>query len=165
MKFVFLLHSELSRTELEKIISIKKKHWSYTSIEHENWISDNICNDDIHVMMLENEILVGYMNLVNVEVIINNQKNIFLGIGNVCSLIQGKGYGKKLILGVQEFIIKNNFKGILFCKNKLVDFYKKYNWNLIDVNSIKSKNLENINVMVFNFDNDIICFKYNDRIF
>ena len=116
MKFVFLLHSELSKTDLEKIISIKKKHWNYTSKEHENWISDNIFNDDIHVMMLENEILVGYMNLVNVEVIINNQKKSFLGIGNVCSLIQGKGYGKKLILGVQEFIIKIILREFYFVK-------------------------------------------------
>ena len=77
MIFIYLLHSKLSKTDLAKIISIKQKHWNYSSKEHENWIRNNIINDDIHVMMLENEILFGYMNLVNVEVIINKQKNIF----------------------------------------------------------------------------------------
>jgi len=165
MIFIYLLHSKLSKTDLAKIISIKQKHWNYSSKEHENWIRNNIINDDIHVMMLENEILFGYMNLVNVEVIINKQKNIFLGIGNVCSLIQGNGYGKKLLLDVQEFIINNDFKGILFCNDKMVSFYKKYNWNLIDHNVVKSKNIKKTNIMTFNFKNNISCFEYNDRIF
>ncbi len=165
MEFVFLLHSQLTEEDLEKIVSLKKIHWDYPIEEHKNWIYNNIKKDDIHVLMLENEALVGYMNLIQTEVVLNDETQPFLGIGNVCSLKKGLGYGRELLIGVQKYLLKNNYKGILFCKDKLVDFYTKFEWTLIDDNKIISKNYKNVNIMFYNVDTNLNCVEYEGRNF
>ena len=115
--------------------------------------------------MLENEALVGYMNLIQTEVVLNDETQPFLGIGNVCSLKKGLGYGRELLIGVQKYLLKNNYKGILFCKDKLVDFYTKFEWTLIDDNKIISKNYKNVNIMFYNVDTNLNCVEYEGRNF
>lgn len=165
MEFVFLVQSQLTEQDLEKIISLKKIHWNYSTEEHKNWINNNIKKDDIHVLMLENEVLVGYMNLIQTEVFLNNEIQHFLGIGNVCSLEKGLGYGRELLIGVQNYLFENNYKGILFCKDKLVGFYTKFGWTLIDGSKIISKNYKNVNVMFYNVDTNINRVEYDGRNF
>lgn len=165
MEFIFLLHSQLTGQDLERIISLKKTHWDYSTEEHKNWIENNIYDNDIHVLMIEKNTLVGYMNLVKVEVILNDKLKPFLGIGNVCTLKKRSGYGKKLVIEVQEYLFKNNYGGILFCKDDLINFYSKYNWTLLDVNKIKSRKFKNANIMVTNLNYSVINLEYDGRSF
>lgn len=165
MKLRLILHCQLTEQDLEKIVSLKKKHWNYSTEEHQNWINNNINKDDIHVLMIENEVLVGYLNLIQTEVILNNEIHFFLGIGNVCSLEKGLGYGRELLIGMQKYLFENNFKGVLFCKDKLVGFYSRFGWKLIDKNKIISENYKNVNIMFYNVDTYIKCVDYKGRKF
>ncbi|WP_281310647.1 hypothetical protein [Flavobacterium flavigenum] len=165
MKFNFCTQSQLTEQNLKSIVNLKKKHWDYSEEEHKRWINNNINGEDIHVLMFQNEILIGYLNLIHAEVILNNEGHFFLGIGNVCSLEKGLGYGKELLVGMQKYLDQNNFKGILFCKDNLVDFYNKFGWKLVPKNKIISENLKNVNVMFYNIDDNIECVAYKGRNF
>ncbi|WET01208.1 GNAT family N-acetyltransferase [Flavobacterium sp. YJ01] len=165
MKFNFCTQSQLTEQNLKSIVNLKKKHWDYSEEEHRRWIDNNINIEDFHVLMFQNETLVGYLNLINTEVILNNETHFFLGIGNVCSLEKGLGYGKELLVGMQKHLVQNNLKGILFCKDNLVDFYNKFGWKLVSKNKIVSENLKNVNVMLYNIDDDIECVDYKGRNF
>jgi predicted GNAT family N-acyltransferase len=165
MEFQFHRQSQLTEQDIEKIVSLKKIHWDYTIEEHKNWINNNLRKDDIHVLMLENEVLVGYLNLIQTEVILNNETQSFLGIGNVCSKERGKGHGKKILMEVNNYLLVNNQLGILLCKDELTAFYKKYNWVLLDKCLASQVFSGTINVMLFNIDFKIVSFNYTGRIF
>ena len=32
---------------------------------------------------------------------------------------------------MNKYLKENDFKGLLFCKEKLIDFYNKYDWELV----------------------------------
>ena len=165
MEFEFRHQSQLTEHEIEKIVSLKKLHWNYSAEEHKNWINNNLLKDDIHVLMLENEVIVGYLNLIQTAVILNNETRNFLGIGNVCSKEKGKGYGKKLLMEVNNYLVINKKKGILLCKDELTVFYKKSNWILLDKCLTSQVFSETINVLLFNIDCKIISFNYTGRNF
>ena len=165
MQFKFCKHSQIGQQELEKIVDLKKSHWIYSSEEHLDWIRRNIKAEDIHVLMFEKEKLVAYLNLINIEVIINNTVQPFIGIGNVCSSEKGKRYGSILIEEVNQYLVQQKKYGMLLCKDILVDFYKKFRWVLLDTSLINKVFFKNINVMLFNFEKNIISFKYMGRNF
>lgn len=160
MQFKFCKHSQIDQQELEKIVDLKKRHWNYSSAEHLNWIERNLKAEDIHVLMYEKEELLAYLNLIYTEVVINDAVQPFIGIGNVCSREKGKGYGKKILVEVNNFLTVNEQNGILFCKDNLIDFYKKFKWVLVDKSLTNQILFNTINVMLLNFGQKIISFKY-----
>lgn len=165
MQFEFHRNSHLTEHDKEQIISLKKTHWNYSEEEHKNWINHNLFKDDIHVLMLENEVLVGYLNLIETEVIVNNESHPFLGIGNVCSKEKGKGYGQQLLMEVNNYLVINEQQGVLLCKDELTEFYKKYNWVLLDKALTSHVFSRTINVMFFNIVCKITKFNYLGRNF
>lgn len=158
-------HSDLSKDKLLEIIDIKSVRWNYSAEQHLDWIHKNIQSNDKHILLyLENQ-LIAYTNLVNVSVDINTEKKIpFKGIGNVCTLASGKGYGNLLMEVVNEILIQNNWKGILFCKDHLVEYYEKFSWKVVEKNNIKS-NFNEVNIMIFNIESNITALHYQDRNF
>jgi hypothetical protein len=160
MEFKFYLHSQLPKIYLDQIIDLKKIHWDYSRVEHENWIKSNLKDNDLHVLMLEGDILVGYLNLIRTNILINNILNPFLGVGNVCSREKGRGYGKKLLVEINNYLITNKYHGVLLCKDKLIEFYKKSNWLLISKNLTEKSFESKINVMLFNYNLKIQSFIY-----
>lgn len=158
-------HFNLSKDKLLEIIDIKSVRWNYSAEQHLDWIHKNIQANDIHILLyLENQ-LIAYTNLVNVSAEINNEKKIsFKGIGNVCTLASGKGYGNLLMEAVNKILIQNNWKGILFCKDHLVKYYEKFSWKLVESSKIKS-DFNEINMMIFNCESPITTLHYQDRNF
>lgn len=165
MKFDFIVHSDVSPELMLEIIALKSKQWHYSVEQHLKWIDENILPDDIHVIMSDKEENLAYMNLVKISVSINNISLPFLGIGNVCAKEKGRGYGKNILIGVNNYLVTNKLYGILLCKNDLIDFYKKYNWNLIPKQNIKNEKYQEINIMIFNLDQKVDAFDYTGRNF
>jgi hypothetical protein len=149
MRFEFLKHSEIPKGKLYDVISLKNIHWPYSKEEHLNWITKNMNLNDIHVLVYEESDLVAYLNLIESKVIIENKNHIFLGIGNVCSKVKSKGYGSLLIKEVDKYIVQQNKTGILLCKDSLIDFYLKNDWELLDKNDVEA-NFNLLNTMIFN---------------
>lgn len=149
MEFEFLKHSEIGKDKLDDIIFLKKIHWDYSVEEHLNWMEVNLKMNDIHVLVYDKFDLVAYLNLVESIVTIENKSYSFLGVGNVCTKVKNKGYGSILIKEVDKYIIHKNKAGILLCKDSLIGFYLKNDWELLDKNDVEA-NFNLLNAMIFN---------------
>ena len=122
-KLSIFRHCEISFSNLNEIVKIKTKAWNYSFQEQKLWIENNLCSNDIHILLLRDNEYVAYLNLIDIEIFIDNIHFKGYGVGNVCSIEKGKGYGKELMKLLNNKIIEENRVGLLFCKDNLVDFY------------------------------------------
>ncbi len=160
-----VIHSETFPELLEKIANIKSIRWQYPLEKQLQWMTDNLKSTDVHLLVHADDKLVAYTNFVDVKVLINEASERFMGIGNVCTSESGKGYGEMLMNAINDSILKNNWNGILLCKDNLVPYYEKYQWNLISPSVISSDIMKEINTMTFNFEKKIETLQYSDRNF
>lgn len=78
-------HSEISRNDLRRAISLKSVAWPYPVESQLAWMKDNLKPIDTHVFLQEYGCDVAYLNIAMVHVIINGTDTLCAGIGNVCS--------------------------------------------------------------------------------
>jgi hypothetical protein len=154
-------HLFLDSKTLHDIIEVKRLSWNYSLEDHLNWIEKNIREDDYHFLLIEDDKLVAYINLVNVVVSKGDNLIPFLGIGNVCSREKGLGYGKSIMLELNNYMIANELRGILFCQASLVRFYSKYGWSII--NNLHP--VPSVCTMVFNCNMESVNLEKINRIF
>ncbi|RYX87938.1 GNAT family N-acetyltransferase [bacterium] len=160
-------HQDLAEELLFSICNIKAIAWPYDLNSQKEWITKNLLNNDCHFLLYDERKLIAYMNLVNIQITINYNKKQGLGIGNVCSLEKGKGYGAELIKAGNKYLHEVNVAGLLFCNKSLIDFYKKYGWNFVPKDKISFSNVsENtFETMLFNIPCPIESILYGDRLF
>lgn len=158
-----LTHTELNDDDISKIVGIKNISWNYSFKEHVRWMEDNLHDNDIHLMLYNiNNELIGYSNLVHINVLIDGKKTPFIGVGNVCTNRSKKGIGSALMAQVNKYIHENNHRGLLFCKEPLIVFYEKCNW--VIARNVRQEN--NVISMVYNIDlPPSINIEYIDRSF
>lgn len=159
-------HSEISENNIKRVIAIKNSAWPYSFKSQIEWIDNNLSSKDLHVILKDNNDDIAYLNMCPVEMEIDGINLSFYGIGNVCTKIHGKGHGGILIQLVNMYLKKNNLHGLLFCKEKVVGFYTRYNWEIIPSYKIDmfEENHHDVITMVYNcrpFDKA----KYIDRSF
>lgn len=157
-------HNKITYQVLQDIIALKSVRWPYTYDQQLDWINTNIQPEDIHILIYDSTKLVAYTNLIRISVQINDQEVPCMGIGNVCTLESGKGYGNILLEEIDKSLLNNAWKGMLLCKDNLVNYYEKYGWRIVDNQAIASQNLS-INIMVFNINWSIHKLKYEGRNF
>jgi predicted GNAT family N-acyltransferase len=136
-----ILNKNLSEALLDEIISLKQESWSYDIKSHKKWLEENITDADIHFCCFdENEYLYSYANLVQRTIQVGNQAIAVLGIGNVCvrGKMKGSGFGMELMENINKFLAKSNQVGALFCKERLVNFYLKSNWIVVNNRNVKT---------------------------
>jgi len=105
------------------------------------------------------------MTLSPVTGVLNGRQTPFLGVGCVCSKEKGRGYGQMLMREVNNYLIQNTFRGMLFCRQRVVDFYRKNGWQTVPSDRIKSSVIEEgVFLMVFNCP-DVDSLVYYDRSF
>ncbi len=161
-------HKEISNLELNQIIALKDEHWSYGVESQKKWIESNLEPDDIHFMCFYGEILVAYLNMIHIKIQVNDSSYKMLGIGNVCveKNFEHSGWGKKLLLETNRFILDHHFKGILLCKENLIAFYKKCGWIKIENSNIMLINEKYHNyLMSFPVETKDIIFHSHNNIF
>ncbi|MDN5478627.1 MAG: GNAT family N-acetyltransferase [Chryseobacterium sp.] len=151
-------HRELSNTDLYKICSLKSLRWKYNIEEQLEWIKSNLLPEDFHFLLMKDGELIAYMNFVFVNVTLSNHNVPFLGVGNVCTNKSGEGLGNILMEKANQFIKNNDYKGLLLCKENLIDFYKKFNWRVVHQES-------DFFFMIYNLKEEVLEFKYTDRSF
>lgn len=168
MKYILqcIKHKDITKQQLDDIIKIKTVAWNYPYERQLTWIDEHIHENDIHCVLLCDNRPVAYMNLIDTWMCIDGEKISIWGVGNVCSIEKGMGYGKELMEKVNSFILAQSKVGLLFCRDKLVSFYIKFGWNLVNPLQIEGiDSLNYINVMLFNLNCQYGNLKYSNPLF
>lgn len=161
----YIRHADMTQLDLVDVINLKKKQWDYTVDEHLNWIAENLKASDIHVFLtLENK-NVAYLNLIDLNIFVDNKIAASWGVGNVCAVERGKGFGREIMKEVNKYINDSVRIGLLYCKPKLLSFYSDLNWiELSKGNHVKVD--EELKAMILNLElNQNTSIKYDGQIF
>jgi hypothetical protein len=165
-ELILIPHKEVNSSQLEEIIKVKSKAWPYSFDKQLEWISANLKETDIHVLLFLNETCVAYLNLIVIEFMLDGIVIDGFGIGNVCAIEKGNGYGKEIITQTNLYLVQRNKIGLLFCKNNLINFYNLYDWKLIEKKKLTLLfDNESIETMIFNSDMEFHILKYFGRPF
>ena len=163
MELQIIQHNDILFGDVLRAISLKSVAWPYPVESQVKWIIDNMRIDDMHVFLIDAGKDLAYMTLSPVKGWVNGSLVSFYGVGCVCSANPGRGYGKMLIKSVNEYLLNNNCRGLLFCKKDLMGFYGKYNWELVHPNKIHfTTPHEGVFTMVYNCET-IDELGYSDR--
>ena len=66
MQFKFIKHKNLSDFELKRIIELKDKIWVHGFGKQDEWIKQNVSENDIHVLLENENNLIAYAQLVQI---------------------------------------------------------------------------------------------------
>lgn len=164
-KIKLIRHENITEADIEEVVSLKSTQWHFDFKEQLHWIQKNLKKSDYHVLLMDNDICVSYLNLVDIDLKVNGIYEKGFGIGNVCAIERGKGYGFYLMKETNKIIKNSNKIGLLFCKNPLLRFYENLNWKQISRDQYKI-DCKDINVMVFNvLVNQKMVFEYDGLLF
>lgn len=165
-KLKIIQHANISKSELDEIIHIKSVAWPYPYEKQIEWIHEHLKNSDFHVLLFEESRVVAYLNLIDINLFIDNKKTSALGVGNVCALTKGKGYGSELMKKNNQFLIDQNKIGLLFCNKNLVVFYKTNNWKLGErCKLLIPSSKKHPNTMIFNLKESFNKLEYIGELF
>lgn len=165
MELQLIKHYDILFRDILRAVSVKSVAWPHPVESQLKWIIDNMFPNDLHVFLTDGVADKAYMTLSPVEGLMNGSNTSFMGVGCVCSANPGMGGGKSLIINTNQYLIENSLKGLLFCKQNLIDFYSKYNWKLIPPERVQFKTPhQGVFTMVYNCE-DIERLDYSDRFF
>lgn len=157
----------INKSTLVEIASLKSEYWKYPVESQIEWISEHYSDNDLHLLVYKNNILVAYAGLIFSECIIDGIMTKFCGLGNVCvrGTERGTGIGLQLVCRANEIIKANKIEGLLLCHKNLVSFYEKCGWTLLSIKrATVDVNEFTENIMAINTDrtsNSCIEFKLN----
>lgn len=130
-------HKDILESDLKEVISLKSKQWCFSFDEQKEWIEKNLKSTDLHVILKMNDMGVAYLNLIDINLFVNDIQKKGFGIGNVCAVDRGKGYGFKLMSEVNKILFNLDRIGFLFCKKPLVKYYRSLGWFELNENQFK----------------------------
>lgn len=160
----FIKHKDISQEFLAAIAGLKAIRWHYPIAQQLDWMAANIEPEDWHLLLKSNGALVAYMNLVQVQPVIDGAPVTALGIGNVCTRESGKGYGNHLMEAVNRFLQEQQLYGMLFCKDHLIPYYKKFDWILIRKENCNPE-IRQVNTLLYNIGTEGSTLSYKGRMF
>lgn len=122
--------SALTKRNILDILKLKDMNWKYGLKKQEKFFSENIRKKDIHNLLYNSSILVGYTCLRKKKYC---DKNLKFNFFHFDTLIINKkfrylGLGRKLMKFNNKIIKEKKSCGILICKKKMLKFYEKYQW-------------------------------------
>lgn len=164
-KLILSNHANIPGIQLQDICELKAIRWDYPLEEHLRWMHNNIKADDYHLMINQDKKMVAYANLIDTFAFVNGEVTDFKGIGNVCTIKSGEGYGNLLMDAINKSLFEHNWKGILLCKDNLIAYYQKFGWTLIDKKEVIFPTGNNINYMIYNHKIEVQSFEYSGRNF
>ena len=166
LEIKFIPHKNITASQINEIVNIKSISWPYSYNSQIDWISKNLKENDIHALMYNENSLVAYLNLIDIEIEIDGITISGFGIGNVCAKEKGKGWGTEIITQTNNILVQSKKIGILFCKNSLVNFYSKNKWKLIERENVSlSFENESIETFIYNYYKEIEFLKYLGKAF
>lgn len=159
-------NSEILKQDIDEIIRIKSFAWPYPYLDQIKWLIDNLKDNDLHLILYNEDESVAYLNLIIEELLIDGFVYNIYGVGNVCAIAKGNGYGTILLKSTNQFIISKNKIGLLFCKPQLVAFYKKCGWILVEKKQMSlSIDNSNIETMILNSNLPFNSLEFKGKVF
>jgi predicted GNAT family N-acyltransferase len=131
LKIQLIGHRRASDALLEEICRLKAQHWAYSVPDQLQWIRTNLADGDYHLILRgQDDALIAYLDMVELEACIDQEKVDLIGIGNVCvdAKFQKHKLGNLLMDANQFYLRQLDKAGVLMCKEKLVGFYTKAKW-------------------------------------
>ena len=163
---IHIRQSNISQKVLDEIIKIKSVAWPFSYKDHNKWIHNNLIDSDIHLILSLNGTNVAYLNLINLKLELDGNIHTGFGLGNICVIEKGKGWGTEILTQANIYIKKEDNIGLLFCKNSRISFFSSNNWVLLDKNKLTLPfNNILIETMIFNCNTEFRNLNYRDRIF
>ena len=138
MKWTIIENSNVSNEEILHIAELKNQHWPYGIDSQIQWMKENIHDDDVHLLgeieFEKKRLLIAYITLSNVLVSMDGMDFIAIGVGGVCvsKKYQYNGIGTRLVIEANKYISDRKLPGILLCKDNLVKFYNRCNWQVLN---------------------------------
>ncbi len=142
MKIKVLKKNYIKKKLKIDICKLKKTFWNYSLKSHKEWFNKNVKKNDINILLLNKENLIGY-NLLR-------KRNYYLETNKIKkkdyyyfdTLIirkefRKKNLSKKILSKSISISKKSNLPLILICKKQHVGFYKKFSFKLLKKNNIK----------------------------
>lgn len=153
--------NNINQILLKKIILLKSQQYKYSQKIQNEWFLKNIQKEDLHILLFFKKKLIGYNVLRKKKLKILSVKNnklvnfFIFDTLIVDRLYRNKGLSKKIILKSNSIIKKKKIFSILVCAKKMVNYYKKYNWVLLNKKNIKFKeiDLNKKHLMIYNQKN------------
>lgn len=87
--------------------------------------------DRLFFLLKKNSAVLAMGGLLEVKpVIFDGNKFLIYGFVNVVANIKGKGYGKKIVKAMMNYLADNDKTGLGFCMPKIMGFYEKCGLNI-----------------------------------
>lgn len=143
----------------KQILKLKKQHYKFSIKKQLKWFEENINSDDYHNLLFSKKVLIGYNCLRSTEIFITKKKNIIKKKFYLFdTLVLNKkfrnlGLSKKIMISSNKIILNKKCLGLLFCNNKMINYYSKFGWKFLKKEQIISKRSSRLNTMIFNFNN------------
>lgn len=112
--------STLSNEELNQINDSLNREFTFSSQPRE------FLKDRLFFLLKDKDRIIAFCALADVKpVIFNNEEFSLKGVVHVVSNIKGKGYGRKVIISMMEYLRLEGVTGIGFTHTKNKGFYEK----------------------------------------
>ena len=147
--------SKLSNNEIKQICLLKDSQWKFGINSQFKWFKNNVKKFDLHNLFYIKSKLVGYTLLRKRTCKIKNLKNnnhyLLFDTLVIDKKFRGMKFSNLLMSFNNEIIKLSGFSSFLICRNKLIDFYKKNNWNKLNKKSFSVEDHQfSSNGMIFN---------------
>jgi predicted GNAT family N-acyltransferase len=138
MKVKTFVTSNLKKKQIFNICALKDTCWKYGIKNQFKWFKNNVKSNDFHNLLYDKNSLIGYTLLRKRTCSIKKKEKIFKKkYFYFDTLILKNSYrGKYLSFFLMkkncELIKKKNKFAFLICNNKLVKYYKKFDWEILN---------------------------------
>ena len=125
---------QLKKNEIVQICKLKNSFWKFGLIYNLEWFRKNIKRNDIHNLIFTNHKLIGYTAL-RINSLFKNKIKIKYFYFD--TLIIDKKYRLNKFASIlmnfnNQIILKNKKISFLICKKRMIKFYKKFFWELLN---------------------------------
>jgi hypothetical protein len=117
------LGKELTPDEVKVISKYKVREFGTSPLDEKD--NSKYRNHLFFLIKSKKGKILSFGRLVRYVIGFNSKKYDIYGIKTIVSVVRKKGYGKKLVQAMKEFVINTGKTGIGFCGPKLSSFYIK----------------------------------------
>lgn len=138
MRLKVIKTKQLTSDIILQICSLKKQFWKYSLKSHLCWFKKNVKKTDLNLILINKKQVVGY-NLLRLRSLIIKKKLMkyyYFDTLIIDKKFRNLGWSKKIVNKSIYLSKRHNLPLILICKKKLLNFYKKFKFKIIENNYI-----------------------------